>query len=276
VNRRAGLGVAATLILAVACPGRATAQLYLPLPQRYLLTTDASDGRAVWVNPAGLARRVEASLGLDATVERRPGSTRLSQFGATVRSRNLAFGWTHDAYGSGSAANNLALGVGLGDARLSIGVTRLWYGGPGGDKAWDMAVRARATALLDLSLVWRNVGSPTVREITYDASIIPAAALHLLEGRVVAGAEWDLASGLDALREVRLGATCVVAAGVAISIRGDFSPGAARRGFAVGVTVGTGRTRSTLVTLLPPNANSIEAIGASTALIATEPASQRR
>jgi hypothetical protein len=250
--------------------------LYPALPQRYLLTTDAFDGRAVWVNPAGLARRVEASLGADATVERRPGSTRLAQFGASVRSRNLAFAWIRDRYPGGSGANTFALGVGLGDETLSLGATRRWYGGPGGDKAWDIAARGRLTPLLDASLVWRNAGSPTVRDSVYGASIIPAVAFHLLEGRVVAGIEGDLATDLHALREIRAGATCIVGAGVAISLRGEFSPGFARRGFAIGVTLGTARARSTLVTLLPGGANSVETIGGSAALVAAEPASARR
>jgi hypothetical protein len=276
VNPWTGLGVAATLVLAVACPRYATAQLYPALPQRYLLTTDALDGRAVWVNPAGLARRVEASLGADATVERLPGSTRLAQFGASVRSRNLAFAWVHDRYPGSSGANNFALGVGLGDEALSLGATRRWYGGPRGDKAWDLAVRGRVTPLLNLSLVWRNAGSPTVRDTIYGASVIPAAAFHLLEGRLVAGIEGDLATDLHRFREIRSGVTCVVGASVAISLRGEFSPGFARRGFAVGMTLGAVRARATLVTLLPAGANSIGTIGGSAALVAAEPVSVRR
>ena len=276
MTHRTGLGVAATLVLAVACPRHATAQLYPALPQRYLLTTDVFDNRAVWVNPAGLARRLEASLGADATIERQPGSTRLAQFAASVRSHNIAFGWIHDRYTGSSGANNFALGVGLGDETLSLGVTRRWYGGPHGDKAWDLAVRGRLTSLLDLSLAWRNVGSPTVRDTIYRASIIPAAAFHLMEGRLVAGIEGDLATDLHALQEIRAGATCIVGAGVAISLRGEFSPGFARRGFAVGITLGAAKTRSTLVTLLPGTANSIQTIGGSTALVATEPVSVRR
>ena len=271
-----GLSVAVTLAIAVACPRLATGQLYPALPQRYLLTTDAFDGRAVWVNPAGLARRIEASLGVDATVERRPGSTSIAQFGASVRSRNLAFGWVHDRYAGGSGANNFALGVGLGDETLSLGATRRWYGGPGGDKTWDLAARGRLTPLLDLSLVWRTVGSVTVRGTIYGASIIPAAAFHILQGRVVAGVEGDLATNLGKLNEIRAGAACIVGAGVAISLRGEFSPGFARRGFAVGLTLGAARTRSTLVALLPAGANSIQTIGVSTALVAAEPVSARR
>ena len=276
MNPRTGFGVAATLVLVIACPRHAAAQLYPALPQRYLLTTDAFDGRAVWVNPAGLARRVEASLGADATIERRSGSTHLAQFGASVRSRNLAFAWVHDRYTGGSGANNFALGVGLGDEALSLGATRRWYGGPSGDKAWDLAVRARLTPLLDLSLVWRNAGSPTVRNIPYGASIIPAAGFHLLEGRIVAGIEGDLTTTLGKLNEIRAGATCIVGTGVAISLRGEFSPRFARRGFAIGITLGSARSRSTLVTLLPAGANSIETIGGSTALVAAEPVSVRR
>jgi hypothetical protein len=275
VNRATGLAVAVTLAVAAACPRHAAAQLYRPLPQRYLLTTDVFDGRAVWVNPAGLARRFEASIGADATVEHRAGSTRLSQYGVTVRSRNLAVGWLHDRYPGASGANNFAFGVGLGDEGLSLGATRLWYGGPRGDKAWDIAARGRLTRTFDVSVVWRNAGSPAVRDTSYGASIIPAVALHLLEGRIVAGAEWDLATDLHALQEVRVGATCIVGTGVAISLRSEFSPGASRRGFAVGVTLGVSNTRSTLAALLPAGFNSVETVGVSTAVVAAEPLAVR-
>jgi hypothetical protein len=250
--------------------------LYPALPLRYLLTTDALDGRAVWVNPAGLARRVEASIGADVTVERAPGTTRLAQFGASLRSRNAAFAWSHDRYTGASGANNFAVGVGVGDEALSLGVTRLWYGGPRGDKAWDVAARGRLSTLVDVSLVWRNAGSPTVRDSIYRAAIIPAAAFHVLGGRLVAGVEGEFSTDGRTLQEVRAGVTCVVGPGVAISVRGEFSPGFAKRGFAVGLTLGAGQTRSTLATLLPGTANSIQTIGASTALVAAEPASTRR
>jgi hypothetical protein len=276
VTRRAGFGVAAALLCAVACPRHATAQLYPALPQRYLLTTDAFDNRAVWVNPAGLARRVEASLAADLTVERAPSAIRLSQYGASLRSRNAAFAWSHDRYPGGSGANNFALGAGLGDESLSLGVSRLWYGGPRGDQAWDVAVRARLIPLVALSLVWRNAGSPTVRDTIYRASIIPAAALYLLQGHLVAAMEGELSGDLHSLQEIRAGATCVIAAGVAISVRGEFSPGFVRRGFAVGVTLNAAQTRSTLAMLLPGTANSIQTVGVTSALVAAEPVSRRR
>jgi hypothetical protein len=138
------------------------------------------------VNPAGLVRGFGAGHGGDATLDRTGGALRLAQFGLLIQSRNLAFGWNHNRYPSGFAANRYALALALGDEALSVGATRHWYRGGLSTGAWDVAVRARATPALDVSLVWRDIGSPIVSDTglhKWPTSIIPAAGLLLLGGR---------------------------------------------------------------------------------------------
>lgn len=270
---RSALGAAAGVLLwAAACPRQAAAQLYPAQPARYLLTTDVSDARALWVNPGGLVRGLDASLGGDATLDCTGGALRLAQLGLLIHSRNLAFGWNHNRYPSGFAANRYALALALGDEALSVGATRHWYRGGLSTGSWDVAVRARATPALDVSLVWRQIGSPLVRDTVlrrWPASVVPAAGVLLFGGRLHASVEADLETGLSDVREVRAGALLALGWGLALALRGDFSPTLDRRGLAVALTWNRTASRTTLVALLPADAGSLDTIGAAGLVLAT-------
>lgn len=273
MRHRSALGAAAAVLLwAAACPRQAAAQLYPAQPARYLLTTDVSDARALWVNPAGLVRGFGAGLGGDATLDRMSGALRLAQFGLLLQSRNLAFGWNHNRYPGGFAANRYALALALGDEALSVGATRHWYRGGLSTGAWDVAVRARATPALDVSVVWRQIGSPLVRDTVlrrWPASIIPAAGVLLFGGRLHASVEAELETGLSDVREVRAGAVLALGWDLSLALRGDFSPTLHRRGFAVALTWNRTASRTTLVGLMPAETGSLDAIGAAGLLVAT-------
>jgi len=274
---RAAAGFVSALALTAARPELVAAQLLQAQPARYLLTTEAADARAVWVNPAGLARSVEASVGADVTAERSGGGARLQQFGVTLLSRNFAAGWSHDSYGGASgSADNYVVGTGLGDSLLSIGAARRWYRGRTGDTAWDLALRARVTPILDASVVWRNIGSPTVRDSIYYASIIPALGVHARDGRLGAAVELDMRTSLGTVREIRAGASIAFGPHFRACLRGEFSPSFDRRGFTVAITWAAAKSRSTLVTILPADASSIDAVGAAGAVVATPEAGSRR
>lgn len=256
---------------AAAAPSRATAQLYPPLPARYTLTADVRDARAVWVNPAGLALGREASVGADATLDRTSGALRLAQYGLTFQSANLGFGWSRSSYPGGAAANAFVLAAGLGDEALSAGVSRRWFRGGRSARAWDLALRSQATATTDLSLVWRLIGSPLVRDTVlrrWPAGIIPGAGMRLFGGVIYASAEAELETDLSGVREVRAGATITPSRSLSVTLRGDFARGFARRGFAVAVTWRRAGSRLAVATLLPAGAGALDAIGALGAVVA--------
>ena len=267
-----GLRVVALEMAAVG-PRPAAAQLYQPLAQRAFLTTGARDERAIWVNPAGLSRRLQASLGADLTAERVAGEVRLAQYGVSLASRTLGFGWKHDRYPGGSSSNTYAVGVGLGDDVLSAGFTHRWN--QGGQGAWDIGLRGRATAGLDVSLLWRNIGSPIVRDSVYRDSFVPAAAWRLPGGRVLAGVEADVPGNLGSPREVRAGVVLTIVPRLAVSCRGAFSGSVARRGLVVTVELGDLPYRGTVAALLP-SGGGLGAVGLAGALVGEMPGPQRR
>jgi len=274
VTLRPALGLwAVALATAAVGPRPAAAQLYPALAERYLLTTEVRDERALWVNPAGLARRVEASIAADITADRDAGALRVAQYGVSFMSRNLGFGWKHDRYPGGTGASTYAVGAGTGDEMLSAGVVHRWY--QGGQGAWDFALRGHATGTIDVSLVWRDVGSPVVRDTVYHSRLVPAAGLRLAGGRFLAGVEGDVAPNLGSLRQLRAGATLSLGP-IVVSVRGAFAGATAGHGLAIAIGLEGATYRGALVGLVPSGSGGIQTVGASGALVAAPGRPTRR
>jgi len=275
VNRRRALALAVALA-AAASTSRLTAQVVLPAPPaRYLLTTEVDDARALWVNPAGLARHLEASIGADVGVDRfATGSMALSQFGATVASRGLAVSWIHDRYPGGGAVNAYAVGAGLGDERFSAGVTRRWYRGLVSYSAWDLALRAAAANGVQLSLVGRGLGSP-LPDTTYRPTVVPGASVSLLDGALQVGAEWEVAAHRWRSQEIRAGGTASLGGSLALTLRADLAPDFKRRKIVLALTWNPSRARVSGFTGFSGGLGEVDQIGASGALVALRPPARR-
>ena len=275
MNRRRALALAAA-VAGAAAPSRLTAQVVLPPPPaRYLLTTEVEEARALWVNPAGLARRLEASLGADVGVDRfAPGSMELSQFGATFASRGLAVSWMHDRYPGGGAVNAYAVGAGLGDEQFSGGLTRRWYRGLVGFSAWDLALRAAAANGVQVSVVGRGLGSP-LPDSTYRPTVVPGASVTLLDGALQIGAEWEVAAHRWRSQEIRAGGMASLGGAFALTVRADLAPDFKRRRIVLALTWNPSQARVSGFTGFSGGLNRVDEFGASGALVALRPPARR-
>lgn len=273
---RRALALATGLAGSAAPAARLAAQVVLPAqPARYLLTADVADARALWVNPAGLARRLEASIGADIGVDRfASGTSQLSQYGASVSSRGLAVSWVHDRYPGGSSVNAYAVGAGFGDERFSAGVTRRWYRGLVSYSAWDIALRTATANGAQLSLVGRGFGSP-LPDTTYRPTLVPGASIALLNGAVQLGAEWEVASHRWRSQEIRAGGTAAIGPALALTLRADLAPDLKRRRIVLAVTWNPSQARVSTFAGLSGGLSAVDAFGASGALVALSPPSRR-
>jgi hypothetical protein len=234
---RRALTLALPLCAAAVLPGRAAAQSFVPQPQQYMLTTDASDGRALWVQPAGLARRHEASISALVTADRAAGGTRIGQYGATLASGVLAFGWQHDRFSDTVAMNAFVVGLAAGTPVVSLGADRRWYSGTNTkDGSWDVGGRYQPAPALELSLVWRDIGSPVVVGDTIFATLVPGASVSLFGGAVHAGADWEIVTRGWNSSAVRAGVTVPLPAHFGLSLRGELTGNFSARGLALAVT----------------------------------------
>ncbi len=236
--------LAITVLIAAAAPLRvAAAQFSAAQPAGYLLSTDPTDGRAVWLQPAGLSRRQEASVAAHATLDRAAGEVTLADYGLTLASGGFALGWQHDRQPTGPDGAAWALGLGLGDGRVGAGFARRWYRFNGRTNGtFDVGVRFQPRALVDLSLLWRDIGDAVVRDTVHRSVVVPGMAVNLLGGRVRVGAEADLVADGFGTSELRAGATLALGL-INLRARGAFSPDLTGRTVAVSLEWNGGRAR---------------------------------
>lgn len=230
--RRALSGLVAVSAAAAALPGLAAAQLPPPLttapsafstqPQQYLLSVDAADARALWLQPAGLSRRAEAAVGLFAGSDAN-GLGGLRQYGVNLSSRGLGLGWQHDRGVSGVSVNTWSFGFAAGHERASVGATRSWYRGTNTkSSSVDIGGRMMPRPMFELSFVWRDIGSPVILGDTLFSTLVPAAAINLLGGRARLGAEWEIVARDRGTSAMRAGASMALMAGLVLAGRADF------------------------------------------------------
>ena len=281
--RPAGRRTAVLAAAALAVARSAAAQSFPAQPGAYLLSATATDARALWVNPAILRNSPEASIGADLTATLTDGGLELSQLGLTLASRGLAFGWSRTEApgaapaGSLPAINTFALGFGLGDEVLSAGVARRWYRGTRKASAWELGARTRWRRGVELSLVWRDIGSPVVSpyrplvaaDTTLPARLVPGVGLLLFGGRLRLGAEWEATRG-SVTRVARAGFAWQLTDRIAVMGRGDLSSRPEHRSLAVAAQWRVRSARATLYTAQPDLGDSQD-LGAALQLFALPP-----
>ncbi len=274
MKQRRALALAGGLAwLAAAGAPPAFGQVIPAQPDRYLLTTEASDARALWVNPAGLARFLEASIGADLTEDRFfPGGTQLSQYSLSLAGHGLAASWIHERFPPGQALNAYAVGIGLGDEQFSAGATRRWYSGAVTGSAYDVAARVSSADGTQLSLVARNVGSPRLLDSTYWATLVPGALVSLFTGALQVGGEWEVAPHTWRSIAYRAGGTVALGRGLALLLRADLTPSFKRRALIVALSFDASGSRAGAFALATGGANEVDAVGLSGALVTRSPA----
>lgn len=189
-------GAAAAIALAFA--GVAHAQVATNRAASYLVATGVTDARALWVNPAGLAARPEASVMLDLTVVQ-PGSTgRLGQVTAGFNARGLSFGYQRDNFLNGAHGHAYKLGLASGSGGLSGGFGVALYGGGNTGTGWDIGLRYEWLPTLTVGGAVRNIGHPTVRGVRQPTATVPAVTVRPLGTTLALSAQASFASSTSA------------------------------------------------------------------------------
>lgn len=273
---RARLLAAFLCCAAAALPGAAAAQSVPAQSRLYLLASDAADARALWVNPAGLARRIEAAIGGHVTAEDTARDLRVAQFGALLATRAFAAGWQRDDLAGGRRFDTWAVAVGLGDEKFALGGTRKWYrGSTANDGGWDLGVHVTPRPGVSFSTVWRDIGSPRARDSVLEETLVPGAALDVLGGRGRAAVEWHLATTGFVTRSVRVGTTAAAGRGISFTAITDLSGNVRLRGITLAVHVSRPTARFSLVRRTSALRGTAGQVGAA-GLIVAPPPSRRR
>lgn len=258
---RAAAGLAAALLALTVWPASGAGQALITQPQRYALSTDVFDGRALWVQPAGMARRREASVGWSVTGESREGKLTLEQYGLTLASSGFGIGWQRAELVDNSHVSQWAIGYAGGTARASVGLARRWLRGDRvHDAVWDVGARVVPRRALELSVAWRDIGGavvtapvgiPSPQDTTYESTLLPAAALSLFGGRARVAAEVELLTSGWKRRAVRAGGAVALPWGLGVQVRAAFDGDLAYQDLAIGITWSGAAARVTGFASLP-------------------------
>lgn len=179
------------LFFSLLLPNYLAAQSPKPRSLDYLSLASVDDARASWVNPAGLARVLEASVMAEVVLDRPPaGDPRLAQYTLGMNSRGISFAFARDRGGEAPGISIFRFGWGLPLGRSgSLGwAVSLYRGGARGEGV-DLGVRYGLGRAIELGAVVRNLSEPVVRDTVLPLTAAGGVAWSPLWQRVELAAE---------------------------------------------------------------------------------------
>jgi hypothetical protein len=160
---------------------RLAAQTLPPRSTDYLFVTNATDARALWVNPAGLNVTPEASIFAEFALRRNQSNLRMEQYTVGFNSRGLSLGYQRNRPPGASAVSVLRAGLGIPMARGAIGLSGARHSQDSTkSKELDLGILVLATTSFQLGAAVRHIGRPTIEGVE-----LPITA--------VAGVQWTAA-----------------------------------------------------------------------------------
>jgi hypothetical protein len=221
-------------------PAGVAAQIAPNRTTLYLHPTDVTDARALWVNPAGLGRFLEASLHLDLTVGDPGAAGRLRQFTVGLNSRGFAVGYQRDVFAGGTRSHTYRVGFAGSQKQLAGGVAAALYRGSRSSTGWEAGVLYDATPGWTLGGVIENIGRPLVGDSTLPVTFVPGATLRVGGAQGALSVQGRFASG--GVAGYAVGARAGFHEGGALPVRLlarlDTDRSLRRTGFAFGLSLG--------------------------------------
>lgn len=148
----------------VLVPGVVLAQGPRARSRDYLMLASVDDVRATWVNPAGLARVMEASVMAELVVDRAlDGTLHVGQYTLGMNSRGLSLSYLRERIPDTVSVGIWRLAFSMAFPRGSMGLAISQYRSLGQDEGLDFGARFTPAAGLDMGLVTRNISRPLVR-----------------------------------------------------------------------------------------------------------------
>ncbi len=172
--------------------GAAASQAPRPRSADYLSVAGPDDVRAAWVNPAALARVLEASVMAEAVVDRPPGGgLAFSQYTLGLNSRGFAVTYARDRAVRTASVGMTRFALALPFTKGSVGGAFTMFRGGGGPsaEAWDIGLAYRPSSSFDLGASVRDINRPVVRRTQLPVTALAGARWFPLPGHVSLEAE---------------------------------------------------------------------------------------
>lgn len=162
--------------------GPAAGQYRVPETQTFRFVSEIGNAAGIYVNPAAAGFFTATLLTGNVTFDRPEGSgwtTGQYQFGAQWGP--LAGGYSHDEYSdtTGFAQGDAyTVGAGFAAGGNSVGVSRTWRTVGEAESSWDVGYLYMSRFGAALGLVWRDIGSPVVRDTVLDERVVGAVSFR--------------------------------------------------------------------------------------------------
>ena len=196
----------AALISSAASAG---AQTRDPEAMTFTLVSEYGPPIALFVNPAvvGIMRHRTSFMGQMTWDRPKDGKFKLGQYLAGLQAKMFGFGYQHDDFAPGHAfaqgdVYTVVMGGGRGNA--GFGGSFTWRTVGDSDPSWVLG-SGYATRTTSLGFVWRDIGSPVVRDTVRESRIISGLTVKPSEGRFTLSAELDYSTQRSKIRTLRFG-----------------------------------------------------------------------
>jgi len=200
---------------------RVAAQTPPPRSGDYLFASTADDARALWVNPAGLARPIASLFGEFSSVRAADDGWRLGQYSFALSSRSAAIGYQRDRFENQPSLGTWRVGGAIALTKMSLGTTIVLRSG---GRSWDAGILYTPLPKLAVGLVVRNIGRPVVRDSAQRLVAVGGVTLRPARGTAftaeVLATERRPATGYD--KRYRAGAQIVLPARWPITVTSAF------------------------------------------------------
>jgi hypothetical protein len=242
VHARTGVTAGLALLLAA---GPALGQTRDPEPRAYSFVSGTGYGAALWVNPgaAGFNRAVYL-LG-DMTWDRPEdgGDWSVGQYTVGMHSRVMAFGYRHDEFEAGGQGDAYTVALGLAQGRNGIGVSRTWRAVGDVEGSWEIGYVNHGVSGVSVGLVWRDIGSPEVRDTVRYERLIGGVTYRPPTTHVSVSAQGDYRLDGGRFDGFRVGGALLILSSLDAFVLAEWDGDGDFAAFRLGASVARGRAR---------------------------------
>lgn len=229
-------------LLLTAAP--ALSQTRDPEPGAYSFVSGSGHGVALWVNPgaAGFNRAVYL-LGHMTWDRPEGGDWSTGQYTVGFHSRIFAFGYRHDEFQPGGQGDAYTVAMGVGRAGNGFGVSRTWRTVGDADGSWEIGYVNHGISGVSMGLVWRDIGSPTVRDSVRYERLLFALTYRPPDASISVSAQGDYRLDGGRFNGFRIGGSAMILGSLDAFALAQWDGEGDFEAFRLGATVGGGRTR---------------------------------
>jgi len=200
------LGLSLALTQA-ARPG--AAQTRAPEVQAYAFVSELGGPAALWVNPAAAHFDRPSRLSGHISVDRpEDGDWSLGQYMLGVQAGYVSFGYRHDEFdmpGGYAQGDAYRLALGLVAGSVGLGVSRTWQTVGMAESSWELGWVYASASGLTAGLVWRDIGTPAVRDTVQYERLIGAFTFRPRRGPFAISLQADYQTDASEFRAFRVG-----------------------------------------------------------------------